>query len=110
MSDSVGEEKGVISLFCGLELHLNVITQCFFLSSPCLNGKWLESYYLFATNFKPQAQSHNRAQNSSASHMSKICELQLADLPLQPSGSLQKELFLERKWSSHQKLTAILGQ
>lgn len=44
----------------------------FFLYSPNLSGNGLVSYYLFITNFKPQAQSLNWAHNSSVSHMSKI--------------------------------------
>lgn len=55
MLDSVEEEKGVTSPFCGLALYLNVISGFFFfLYSPSLSGNKLESYYLFITNFKPR--------------------------------------------------------
>lgn len=54
--------------------------------------------------------SHTTGLRIPVSQMSKICVLQLADLPPQLSRSLQKELVLERKWSSHQKLSAMLEQ
>lgn len=104
------EKKSIISPFCDLALYYSVVTQCFlFLSSPYLSGNWFVSYCLLITNFKAQDQSHNCAQNSSVSHMSKICELWLADLPPQLGGLLQKKLVLEKKPSSRWKLPAILG-